>query len=54
MDGIDTARCDLADDLEQILSVHADGMLDLSPASQRWLLAALDELALEPGEMLLG
>jgi hypothetical protein len=53
MDGIDSSRCDLADDLEQILGAHDDGALDLAPATIRWLLAALDELTLEPGEVVL-
>ena len=53
MDGIDSARWELADDLEQILGAHNDGALDLAPRTIRWLLAALDELTLEPGEVVL-
>ena len=53
MERIETARCDLADALEEILAANADGLLDLSPVTIRWLLAALDELTLAPGEVLL-
>ena len=53
MERIDSARCDLADDLEQILAADSDGLVDLSPVTVRWLLAALDELDLAPGEVVL-
>jgi hypothetical protein len=36
---------DLADDLEQILAAESDRVFDLSPLTERWLLAALDELS---------
>ena len=51
MERIDSARCDLADDLEQILAADSDGLVDLSPVTVR--LAALDELDLAPGEVVL-
>ena len=35
---------EIAEDIEQILAAEGDGVFDLSPFTERWLLDALDRL----------
>ena len=48
MEPTDAEGVEVAEDLEQILAAHADGLFDLAPATERWLVAAIDELTTRP------